>query len=155
MWSANRSIRRRERLVIYCQTTGVSAAHATHCATYCTSCRPLIRAFSGWIRTPPPTIRRTKRLEGQRIERESQPGLTPLATRIGLGTHPEVELMANLESISHRCYLFEMVFVWELTKETIHLPLDCLQGGHECDSPSLVAMAKRGKERILTGVTRP
>jgi len=45
----------RERLVIYCQTTGVSVAHATHCATYCTPCRPLIRAFSGWIRTPPPT----------------------------------------------------------------------------------------------------
>ena len=44
-----------ERLVIYCQTTGVSAARATHCATYCTPCRPLIRAFSGWIRTPPPT----------------------------------------------------------------------------------------------------
>ena len=45
-----------ERLVIYCQTTSVSAAHATHCATYCTPCRPLIRAFSGWIRTPPPTL---------------------------------------------------------------------------------------------------
>ena len=45
-----------ERLVIYCQTTGVSAAHATHCATYCTPCRPLIRAFSGWIQTPPPTL---------------------------------------------------------------------------------------------------
>jgi hypothetical protein len=45
-----------ERLVIYCQTTGVSAAHATHCATYCTPCRPLIRAFSGWIRTPPPNL---------------------------------------------------------------------------------------------------
>ena len=44
-----------ERLVIYCQTTGVSAAHATHCATYCTPCRQLIQAFSGWIRTPPPT----------------------------------------------------------------------------------------------------
>ena len=44
-----------ERLVIYCQTTGVSAAHATHCATYCSPCRPLRRAFSGWIRTPPPT----------------------------------------------------------------------------------------------------
>ena len=42
-------------MVIYCQTTGASAAHATHCATYCTPCRPLIRAFSGWIRTPPPT----------------------------------------------------------------------------------------------------
>ena len=51
----------RERLVIYCQTAGVSAAHATHCATYCTPCRPLRRAFSGWIRTPPPTAQyRTK-----------------------------------------------------------------------------------------------
>ena len=46
---------RRERLVIYCQTTSVSAAHATHCATYCTPCRPLIRVFVGRIRTPPPT----------------------------------------------------------------------------------------------------
>jgi len=32
---------------------------------------------------------------------------------------------ANLKSISHRCHL---VFVWKLTKETIHLPLGCLQG---------------------------
>jgi len=48
----------RERLVIYCQTTSVSAAHATHCATYCNPCRPLIRAFSGWIRTPPLTLLR-------------------------------------------------------------------------------------------------
>ena len=44
-------------------------------------------------------------------------------------THPGVELRANLKSISHRCYLFEVAFVWELTKETIHLPLGCLQGG--------------------------
>ena len=41
-----------QRLVIYCQTTGVSAAHATHCATYYTPCRPLIRASSG-SRAPP------------------------------------------------------------------------------------------------------
>ena len=32
-------------------------------------------------------------------------------------------------SIAHRCYLFEVAFVWELTKETIVLPLGCLQGG--------------------------
>ena len=38
-------------------------------------------------------------------------------------TYPGVELRANLKSISHRCHLFEIVFVWELTKETIHLPL--------------------------------
>jgi hypothetical protein len=51
-----RAWRGSERLIIYCQTTSVSAAHAPHCATYCTPCRPLIRAFSGWILTPPPTV---------------------------------------------------------------------------------------------------
>jgi len=38
-------------------------------------------------------------------------------------------LRANLKSIFHRFHLFEVAFVWELTKETIHLPLSCLQGG--------------------------
>jgi len=56
-----------KRLVIYCQKTGVSAAHATRCATYCTPCRPLIRAFPRWIRTPPPTRER----EEIRIDRQS------------------------------------------------------------------------------------
>ena len=37
--------------------------------------------------------------------------------------HPEVELRANLRSISYRCHLFGAAFVWELTKETIYLPL--------------------------------
>ena len=37
--------------------------------------------------------------------------------------------MANLESISHRCYLRKEAFEWELTKDTIYLPLGCLQGG--------------------------
>jgi len=27
----------------------------THCASYCAPCPPLLRAFSGWIRSPPPT----------------------------------------------------------------------------------------------------
>ena len=36
---------------------------------------------------------------------------------------------AYLNSISPRCHLFEVAFVWELTKETIHLPMGCLQGG--------------------------
>ena len=49
-------------------------------------------------------------------------------------SHPGgVELRANLKSISHRCYLFEVAFEWELTKETIDLPLGCLQGG-TCES---------------------
>jgi len=37
--------------------------------------------------------------------------------------------VANLKSISHKCYLVKVAFVWELTKETIGLPLGCIQGG--------------------------
>ena len=49
--------------------------------------------------------------------------------------HPGGNPGANLKSISHRCHLehrchlFEVAFVGELTKETIYLPLGCLQGG--------------------------
>ena len=50
------------------------------------------------------------------------------ALPLALLLRPGVELRAKLKSISHRCHLFEVAFVWELTKETIHLPLD-YQGG--------------------------
>ena len=43
--------------------------------------------------------------------------------------HPGGNPGANLKSISH-CYPILVAFVWELTKETIHLPLGCLQVGH-------------------------
>ena len=43
--------------------------------------------------------------------------------------HPGVELRANFKSISHRCHPVLVAFVWGLTKETILLPLGCLQGG--------------------------
>ena len=36
---------------------------------------------------------------------------------------------ANLRSTSYRYSLREVAFEWELTNETIYLPLDCLQGG--------------------------
>ena len=35
---------------------------------------------------------------------------------------------ANLKSITHRCYLFQVAFTLELTKEIINLPRGCLQG---------------------------
>ena len=47
-----------------------------------------------------------------------------LATR-----HPGGNSGANLKSISHRCYLWEVAFERDLTKETTHLLLGCLQGG--------------------------
>ena len=41
--------------------------------------------------------------------------------------------------ISHRCYLREVACEWELTKETIYLPLGCLQGGGPADAHLLEA----------------
>ena len=38
-------------------------------------------------------------------------------------------MRANIKSISHRCHPILVAFVWELTEETIDLPLGCLQGG--------------------------
>ena len=43
--------------------------------------------------------------------------------------HPGSNPGENLKSISHRCHPILVAFVWELSKETIHLPLGCLQGG--------------------------
>ena len=50
-----------------------------------------------------------------------------LCFRCGQG-HPGGNPGANLESTSHRCFLREVAFEWEVTKETIYLPLGCLQG---------------------------
>ena len=52
-----------ERLVFHCRTTGASTPPCTsrrmcwpmHCDSYCVPCQPLLRAFPGWIRSPPPT----------------------------------------------------------------------------------------------------
>ena len=61
------------------------------------------------------------------------PGSSPCLTRerrLAPGAlHPGVELRANRRSIHHRCRLFQVAFVLELTKETIYLPLGCLQHG--------------------------
>ena len=50
--------------------------------------------------------------------------------------HPGGNPKANLKSISHRCYPRVVTFEWKVTKETIYLPLGCLQGGSH--SPSTV-----------------
>ena len=44
-------------------------------------------------------------------------------------THSGGNPWANLKSISHRCYLREVAFEWEWTKETFYLLLGRLQGG--------------------------
>ena len=47
----------------------------------------------------------------------------------GFRCHPGGNPGANLKSIPHRCHPILVAFVRELTKETIKLPLGCLQGG--------------------------
>ena len=72
---------------------------------------------------------------------------TPTRTNLSDADHPGVELKANIKSISHRCHQFEVALVWELTKETIHLPLGCLQGGEEKHS-----LARAGGTRATVRV---
>ena len=53
----------RVRLASYCRATSASTAPCTsrriccltHCASHCAPCQPLLRAFSGWIPSPPPS----------------------------------------------------------------------------------------------------
>ena len=54
-----------------------------------------------------------------------------MIVRLEFSSHPGGNPETNLKLISHRCYLFEEAFVWELTEETIVLLLGCLQGGFQ------------------------
>ena len=56
---------------------------------------------------------------------------------------------ANLKSISHRCYLQEEAFEWELTEETIHLPLGCLPGGFRCEL-LVTALSTRHQQQVMS-----
>ena len=60
----------------------------SHCADYCAPCQPLLRAFFGWIRSPPPTLfsfccdtRHPYLLatRGGSVDPEARPAITPLA----------------------------------------------------------------------------
>ena len=63
------------------------------------------------------------------VPQERPRGGRPLTFRAR--SHPADNPGANLKSNFHRCYLISVAFVWELTKETIHLLLGCLQGGSQ------------------------
>jgi alpha-tubulin suppressor-like RCC1 family protein len=85
------------------------AAHATHCATYCTLCRPLIRACSGWILTPPPTV-------------QVQPG--DLHAQPGMRRMPQHVQSRDLLDHVWRCWLDPIVRVralqWHPAGEARH-----------------------------------
>ena len=62
--------------------------------------------------------------------------------------HPGGNPGANLKSFSHRCHPILVAFVWELTKETIDLPLGCLQGGIQGHPVRLWATPKGPQHRV-------
>jgi len=66
-----------------------------------------------------------------------------------------VELRANPKSISHRCHLEEVAFAWELTKQTIHLLLGCLQGGTEARASCVCEALVRGRFDLYFMATIP
>ena len=49
--------------------------------------------------------------------------------KVRASLHPGGQPGADLKSISHRWHSNLVDFVWESPKETIKLPLGCLQGG--------------------------
>ena len=55
--------------------------------------------------------------------------------------HPGGNSGSNFDSISHICHLWEVEFEWDLTDETIYLPLGCLQGGEAPGSDRLQGAA--------------
>ena len=65
--------------------------------------------------------------------------------------HPGGNPWANLKSISNRCHPILVVFVWELTKETIILPLGCLYGGFRSHWFEAKARSWRDKELSFNG----
>ena len=58
--------------------------------------------------------------------------------------HPGFNQGANIESISQRCHPVLVAFVWELTKDTINLPLGCLQGGEMAPTSPFEVRAHAG-----------
>ena len=58
---------------------------------------------------------------------KNQDRLLALPTRIAQRDHSGGNPGINIKAISHRYYLFEVRSVYELTKETIGLPLGCLR----------------------------
>jgi len=85
-----------------------------------------------------------------RVVKKQKQMLREPVGRVQLAHHPGVDLRANLGLISHRCHLCEVVFVWELTKETIQLPMGCLQGGCSDSSGSKAASYLRRIDSCIT-----
>ena len=69
------------------------------------------------------------------LKKKSRPGRGRAGRFFHARYHPRGNPGANFKSISHRRYLREVASEWELTRETMFLPLGCLQGGFRPTKP--------------------
>ena len=91
-----------ERFAFYCRKISASTASCTsrrmccptHCASYCASCQPLLRAFSGWIRSSLP--RRSPGTAGSRRSRSRGQRQTGSRATSSLASRPERFRFGNL-----------------------------------------------------------
>jgi len=123
--------------------------------------RCVAQAFPAAVPTPPklrllrqllschryPLIGHMNLLGGRQVRFDPKQVGRPYTAACHTGGNPG----ANLKSISHRCHPILVAFVWELTNETIYLPLGCLQGGVEANRitatagiPSSVSLGMMG-----------
>ena len=67
---------------------------------------------------------------GLRVEGHHSPAFTDAYSKVKFTL--EATQGKTLRPISHRYHPILVSFVWELTTETIDLPMGCLQGGVRC-----------------------
>ena len=77
----------------------------------------------GWYETPELGIRASTRMRLARATPDC------CSTQFKTAFHPGGNPGANLEAISHRYFLRQVAFEWELTSKTVYSPLGCLLGG--------------------------
>ena len=104
----NRQTEMRCCIAIYCEYCCCIAIYREYCC-----CIAIFCVYSCSRRAGP-----------TRMSRASPPlaGMPSTRTPPFIGDNPG----ENLKSISHRCYLRQVAFEWELTRKTIYLPLNCL-----------------------------
>ena len=82
------------------------------------------------------------------------PGLTTLLRPLRRRKTTLESRSGQLKSISRRCHLFEVAFVWELAKATIHLLLSCLQGEEGYWKVPAFCLARRARTSFRANVER-
>ena len=63
--------------------------------------------------------------DSNNIVQSDYDAMVPLCSRNPL--HPGDNPGTDFEPIPHRCYPILVAFVWQLIKETVYLPMSCLQ----------------------------